>query len=240
MTQPFITRFEMDGPGDTGLADWDRIDPAGLAAGEPVQRGHVYHADEAAGYLAGVWDCTAQTEKMGPYAVDEFMFLLDGELVMVLPDGSEVLIEAGQGFVIPKGLECQWKQTGYLRKFFMILDAPVPASADNPSLHRIVVPDLAQTPNGIQGAVSVNRTDFMNAGGAMRVGVSHMNAVHIPERFVAENRLIHVLSGQLVLAAGDGVDTFDSGETAYVRQGGKVSWKTEAETRLLWSTYRQD
>ncbi len=241
MTQTaIITRFAEKGPDGTGLAEWDRIDPANLVSGQPVQRGHIYHQDEAAGYLVGVWDCTPQTEKMGPYAVDEFMLLLEGELVMGLPDGSEITIKAGQAFVIPKGFECQWRQTGYLRKFFMILDGPVPQAAENPSLHRIVVPDLKIVPDIGQGAVAVERTDFINADGSMRVGVSRWTAAQMPARKIAEHQLIHVLSGRLVLAAEGRDETFERGQTAYIRQGGKVGWQTEADTFLLWSSYAQD
>jgi uncharacterized cupin superfamily protein len=58
------------------------IDPADLVSGTPVQRG--YLCDEIGGYIAGVWDCTAQTAHMSAYEVDEFMYLLDGSLVMVM------------------------------------------------------------------------------------------------------------------------------------------------------------
>lgn len=235
-----IKRFAENGPEGIGLAEWDRIDPANLVSGEPVQRGHIYHDDAAAGYLVGVWDCTAQTEKMGPYAVDEFMLLLEGELVMGLPDGSEITVKAGQSFVIPKGFECQWRQTGYLRKFFMILDGPVSKAAENPSLHRIVVPDLKIAPNIGQGTVAVERTDFINANGSMRVGVSRWTAAHIPACNIAAHQLIHVLSGRLVLATGGCDETFERGQTAYIRQGGRVGWQTEADTCLLWSSYARD
>ena len=61
MATPRIICFEPDGPASTGLQEWEPIDPTGLQAGEPVQRGHIYHQDEAAGYMAGVWDCTPMT-----------------------------------------------------------------------------------------------------------------------------------------------------------------------------------
>ena len=57
MAAPRIIRFEPDGPASTGPQEWEPIDPAGLEAGEPAQRGHIYHHDEAAGYMAGVWGC---------------------------------------------------------------------------------------------------------------------------------------------------------------------------------------
>ena len=86
--------------------------------------------------MVGIWDCTAFTDQMMPYTVDEYMFFLEGELTMLLPNGTEIEIKAGDAFIIPKGFECQWKQTGFVRKIFMILDGEVP-NAGNASLKRL-------------------------------------------------------------------------------------------------------
>lgn len=231
-----VTRFSETGPEGIGLVEWERIDPAGLVSGEPVQRGHIYHENEAAGYLAGVWDCTAQTEQMAPYPVDEFMLLLEGSLVIGLPDGTDIPVNQGQAFIIPKGFKCQWKQTGYLRKFFMILDRPVPEAGCNPSLRRITVPDLSGT---LGEAVVADQVDFVNADGAMRAGVRHCAAANIPAQPLVANQLIHVLSGFLILDTGQGIEAFETGQTAYIRQGGTVGWQTGSRTRLLWSSFTQ-
>ena len=66
--------------------------------GNPVQRGHIYHQDESLGYMAGVWDCTANTGKFEPYAVHEFMFVLEGSVIMVLEDGAEITVNAGEPY----------------------------------------------------------------------------------------------------------------------------------------------
>lgn len=235
---PRVIRFSPNGPEATGLEEWEAIDPAGLVEGEPVQRGHIYHQNEEAGYLTGVWDCTAFTAQMGPYGEDEFMLLLEGSLVMGLPDGTEVTINEGDAFVIPKGLECQWKQPGYVRKFFMILDGPVPAEAENVSIRRITVPDLGGELAGAgQAAPEVTRTDFVNAAGTMRVGVRQCGAARFPSLQVRENQLIHVLEGSLTITMDGATEDFVPGETAYIRQETEIGWQTEEGTRLLFSIW---
>jgi len=230
-----VMEFEPHGPAGTGLVEWERIDPAGLVSGTPVQRGHIYHEDADAGYLAGVWDCTAQTEHMGPYPVDEFMLLLEGRLVMGLPDGTDIEIEAGDAFIIPKGFECQWKQPGYLRKVFMILDGPVPGDGDNPGLHRITMPDLA---GGLAaGGQITDRVDFINAAGTMQAGLRQCGAATIPGLPVQASQVLHVLSGRLTLGSGQGRRSFETGQTAYIRQGGTLHWQTAPDTRLLWCSH---
>ena len=74
-----VIRVEPNGPKITGLTPWDSMDPENLVEGTPVQRGHIYHENPDAGIMVGVWDCTAFTEHMAPYPVDEFMYLLEGD-----------------------------------------------------------------------------------------------------------------------------------------------------------------
>ena len=138
MTAPRIIRFGPFGPAETGLQVWEPIDPATLLSGAPVQRGHLYHEDATAGLMVGVWDCTPMTGKFEPYEVNEFMFLLEVSVTIVGENGDEVTVNAGEAFVIPKGLPCSWKQDGYIRKYFMIFDdasgrAPDDAPALNPT-----------------------------------------------------------------------------------------------------------
>src|SRR5688572_23513991 len=98
------------------------IPAAELVSGTPVQRGIEYFHDPKIGLTAGVWDCTAFTAKMGPYPVNEFMIVLEGAVTMVEANGRETTVSAGESFVIPKGLVCQWRQSGYIKKYYVIFD----------------------------------------------------------------------------------------------------------------------
>lgn len=230
-TNATILRVEPNGP--YGLEEWEKMDDANLVSGAPVQHGHLYHEIKNQGYSVGIWQCTAFTAQMMPYPVDEYMLLLEGELTMVLPNGQETEIKAGDAFVIPKGFECQWKQTGDVRKIFMILDGLSP-EAENASLNRITVPDIT-TPMGAD--VSVSRTDFLNASARMRVEVQDHGAVAQMSRSSFANELITVLEGSLQLYDGQQPHVFNKGDTAYLRQGGWVGWKTTAGTRLIVASF---
>jgi uncharacterized cupin superfamily protein len=226
-----ILRFDPNGPG--GLKVWEQMDYAGLVSGEPVQKGHIYDELVESGYLVGVWNCTAFTDRMMPYAVDEYMLLIEGGLTMVLPDGEQVEVSSGDAFVIPKGFECQWKQTGFVHKIFMILDGPVP-KAENASLRRITVPDLV-SPKGAE--LSMTRTDFLNAAGTMRVEVQDHGSVVQPSRTFDAYELITVLDGALQLDDGETVHSFNKGDTAYIHQGDTAGWQTTEGTRLIVASY---
>ncbi len=229
-------RIDPHAPDGTGLEPWDAIDPAELVSGSPVQRGTLCDEIAGAGYIAGVWDCTAQVAKPGPYEVDEFMYLLDGTVIMGLPDGSEVTVNAGEAFVIPKGLECQWKQPGYVRKIFMILDGPAAMPACNLSLARVSVPDLGPLPLP-EDAVTASRTDFVNAAGTMEVSLSQHAATTSAARTAPANEVICVLDGSLTLTHGETQEVHAKGAAVYLPQGCVTGWQTDEGTRLLISRY---
>jgi uncharacterized cupin superfamily protein len=117
MNDPKITRMEPHGPAGTGMVEWDPIDPKSIESGSPVQRGNLYFNDADLGLMAGVWDCTPFTGSMAPYDVNEFMSILEGSVTMVLADGTQETINAGESFVIPKGLVCRVHQKKTLLAF---------------------------------------------------------------------------------------------------------------------------
>ncbi|MFK7762411.1 MAG: cupin domain-containing protein [Roseobacter sp.] len=229
-----ILRFDPNGP--QGLEEWEQMDYASLASGEPVQHGHLYHEIADKGYMAGVWDCTAFTDQMMPYPVDEYMLFLKGDLTMILPDGQEIDIQAGDAFVIPKGFKCQWKQPGFVHKIFMILDGPVP-QAENTSLQRITVPDLSVPAEGAE--IAITRTDFLNAAGNMRVEFQRVGALSQPAITIDAHQIMTVLDGTLSLHDGNESHDFAKGDTAYVLQGGTVGWQSAAGTRLIVARFTE-
>lgn len=233
-TTATITRIERDGP--NGLEEWEQMDYASLDSGTPVQHGHLYHEVEDSGYMVGVWNCTAFVDKMMPYSVDEYMLFLSGDLTMIMPDGEEIKITAGDAFVIPKGLMCQWKQDGPVHKIFMILNGEIP-EAQNVSLTRITLPDLAALDASTSTDLISDRTDFINAAGNMRVGVQTYGAMSQPGFGIKDNQLITVLDGTLHLNDGEETHSFSAGQTAYIHQGGTVGWTTEAGTRTITASY---
>lgn len=219
----------------TGLTEWEPVDADSLVSGTPVQRGWFCAEDSDTGYMAGVWDCTEHVLKPGPYEVDEFMFLLEGTVVMVMPDGTEITINAGEAFMIPMGLECQWKMPTYVRKVFMIVSDPVPGEAANPALGRVTVPDLASPAAG--GPVETSETWFRNAAGRMTVEVRTHAGGHEVAAAATAHELLHVREGGLTLTGEGGELRLGPGETAYVTAGTRLARAYEPATRLIASTY---
>jgi len=234
-TSSGIVRVPHSDRAGTGLDDWEAMDPDSLVSGTPVQRGWLCDEDEAAGYLAGVWDCTAFVDRPGGYPVDEFMLLLEGSVVMRMPDGTVATVGPGEAFVIPKGLECQWEQPDYVRKIFMIVGDPVGEGADNPALSRITLPELAAPAD--TGPVETRRTWFENATGRMTVSVATHAGGQTTGAPAPAHELVHVLAGELALSSGGEETRLAAGETAYVRAGTMIARRHAPGTRLLTARY---
>ncbi len=49
-------------------------------------------------------------------------------------------VKAGTPFVIPKGYDCQWQQSGYLRKYYVISEHPEEEIPAAPAHEGIVIP----------------------------------------------------------------------------------------------------
>lgn len=231
------------------LEPWEEIPPQHLVSGTPRQRGHLYIDDKAHGLQAGVWDCTAMTAKMGPYSVDEFMLLLEGAVEIVLPDGRVTRVEAGQSFVIPKGLVCQWRQPGYVKKFFVILETPDKARDRNAAGLAVALPDpkaaLAPSagpkPEALLGGNPVQHTKvfFEDAGKRLTVGVWDTTAYHRKPIPFPRHELMCLLEGQVtVTGPGGKAQTFKAGESFFVPHAAVTDFKVDGYLKKIFAIYQ--
>jgi len=133
-----IIRFDPEGPPGQGLRPVVEITPGMVQEGSASELCHNYYTSPSGVLTAGVWRCTPHALKFGPYPVDEFMLVLDGSVSIVHEDGHEEIFRAGDAYVIPKGLPCQWKQTESIHKIYVILDDPKSPIPDEPVSKRAI------------------------------------------------------------------------------------------------------
>jgi len=114
----------------------------------PVQNSHDDYSNDELGLYVGVWDTTDMIEAPGPYACDEFMWLIEGTAeIKNCSTGAMEQVHAGEAFIIPKGYNCQWHQKGYLKKFYVISENPNETIPDKPSFEGIIIPTDKSKPN---------------------------------------------------------------------------------------------
>ncbi len=244
-----VIQFENNGPVDSGLVLWDPIPAESVTDGSPVQHGHTYFNDSTGTLSAGVWTCTPFTAKLTPYAVNEFMYVLEGSVTIIDADGHEETIRAGESFVVPKGMPSIWKQTQNIRKFYVIFDDPSGQSPENPSRLSVrrLDPATTMTPAREQdesryiGAVPEQHLYpvFTDMTGQMTVGIWDTTEMHTKPLPFARNELMHLLEGNVTITNGDGMArTFSAGDTFLVPQGMTYQWDSEGYVKKIFCIFQ--
>lgn len=247
MTVPQITRFEPRGPAGTGMPRLEDIPAELLIAGEPVQHGHGYLEVPEIGLSAGVWDCTAMTTRTGSYPVNEFMLVLEGGVTIAEPNGRETTISAGQSFILPKGLECSWKQAGYMRKFYVIFDDASGMAAADPASLSVILPDprarlapIEVDPAPIVGPLPTQHLRSWHTDPTGQWSVGTWDATPYTRKVAPSNRyeLMHLLEGSVTLEDGQGnAQTFRAGDTFLVPFGAPNGWRSTEYVRKFYCSF---
>lgn len=220
----------------------DQLASEGFASAPPVQHTHIYFEDQDQGLYIGVWDTTDMVEAGGPYACDEFMWLLEGEAAIKNNStGAVEKAKAGEAFIIPKGYDCQWHQKGYLRKFFVISEHPDEAIPDQPTVEGIVIPKAEdpmqpQTEHQpfllTQGAsIPQQSICYRDASDSFRAGTWQSEPFESAQQALPHSEFGYVQQGSLRLIdqAGE-AHTFDTGEAFFIPQG--VQCRAQANERV--------
>ena len=216
----------------------------------PAQHNHCYYEDAAIGLYIGVWDTTDMVSKPAPYAYDEFMVLLEGQAgIHNIKTGEREIVNAGEVIVIPHGYDCQWRQKGYLRKFYVRSKHPNEITPIEPTCEGLIniskvhqgVPASTDSTSNIK--VNVSGDSFiMKAGQTVKKGQhlyqSHrgnfFSGIWQSEQFETQqqafprNEFIYIESGELVCIDQDNqAHRFSKGDACFIPQGTICHWRVD-------------
>jgi uncharacterized cupin superfamily protein len=119
MTRPI--KFSSTGPeGWMGAADGP-LETAKLISGSPMGRDHAYFQRPEPKIKAGIWRSSPYTEWYDAYPCDEFMYVLDGYVILENDDFREKY-EKGDAFLVPKGFRGYWRQPVAMLKYYIMID----------------------------------------------------------------------------------------------------------------------
>ncbi|MCP4336158.1 MAG: DUF861 domain-containing protein [Gammaproteobacteria bacterium] len=100
----------------------ESTEPLVIVGEKPLQHDNILFTNDAGNMFVGMWDSTAFDSKMRPFPWHEMVQLLEGQVTITEADGSEQQFEAGDAFFIPMGTVCKWQTSGYVKKFYSILE----------------------------------------------------------------------------------------------------------------------
>jgi len=104
------------------MAVLEETDPFIIEGDKPTQRDYNYFTNDAEDMFVGLWDSTPFESMMAPFPCHEFVHLLEGEIVITEEDGTVNRFVKGDTFFVPKGTICSWKATGYVKKYYAMVD----------------------------------------------------------------------------------------------------------------------
>ena len=205
----------------------DKLDAAEFTSEVPVQHSHSSYEDDKIGLYIGLWDTEAMTEAGGPYSCDEFMWLIEGSCGIRNNRTGEVeVVSAGMPFIIPKGYDCQWQQSVYLRKFYVISEHPKEDVPAVPAHEGIIIPtaDAAMTevvdggPFAIKsGAKPQQNICYEDTTGRFRSGTWASAAFESEQRPFPYHQFAYVEDGSITVTDAEGaVEVFNKGDAFFI------------------------
>ncbi|MBI2718396.1 MAG: DUF861 domain-containing protein [Rhizobiales bacterium] len=119
MTKPI--RFSATGPKGWMEAADVALETAKLIEGQPLGQDHVYFRRDRPGVRAGIWRSTPYTEWYDSYPCDEFMYVIEGHVILE-GEGFSERFGAGEAFLLPRGYRGFWRQPVAMLKYYVIVE----------------------------------------------------------------------------------------------------------------------
>ncbi len=236
-----IIHLEPAGPKDSGLVPLD-LDPADFQSDLPEQCWHIYYENAELGLTVGVWTTTPMQETFGPYPGDEFMRVLEGNIVIVDEAGNETIVKEGETFLVRSGASVSWKQDGFCRKFFMTYlppEKPLPelntASGNVLVLRAADLEDRLKSSKSKSGVLQSDAAIFTNHNDKMSAGMWETDTFETAMEPFETHEFAQMLSGNVTITEASGTKhQFGSGDCFFVPAGTVCSWKADAPFRKFY------
>jgi uncharacterized cupin superfamily protein len=228
------------------LQRWPDYPAADIRSGTRANFGRMAFEDKATGLSVGVWQQDANETNWLDYPIDEFMIVLEGEVVIEEED-RRTTIGAGESFVIPKGLRCRWTQKGRVRKIFMILESDAVPKGTDRHVIKINTEGALERSDPPANAVLLScpppqqhaREDYATPGDAFTVGV--WSTTPYTRKVIPFPRfeLMHILQGTVTMSDGQGRhEIISAGETIFVPMGASNGWQSHGELKKIFCIYQ--
>lgn len=202
----------------------------------PTQHSHSYYENDELGLYIGVWDTTDMVETAAPYGCDEFMVLLEGQATIKNNQTDELeTIVAGESFVIPKGYNCQWQQTGYLRKFYVISEHPDENIPTKPTVESVVYITDNETAFTATSDGFEKKELYIDQHQRFSSGIWRCKTLTTELAPFPDNEFLLINQGSLTCLDENNVaQTFNAGDALFIPQGTVCAWQVTTNVSLTY------
>jgi uncharacterized cupin superfamily protein len=225
-----------------------------IGAGTPLERSReLYRSSDGRLAVAVSWTDPLSLEcRAAP--MDEFVYLLDGEVEIAGVTGGRQVFRPGDAFVVPHGFSGQWRQRSSVRKV-VVSYAPVPSahpaaigsSAAVIGIDRHLLDGADWTP--VQEAPSARLTygnqpkyrsavAFTSSDGRLVVDVSSYEVMRLATSEWPIDEFMYFLEGEVEIrdAAGHG-GVYGPGDSITTPQGWTGIWKQASPVTKIAVSY---
>lgn len=205
-----------------------------LAAGRVIN----FH-DPVQGYVAGSSASTGANLLIEAFPWVELVVIEAGE-VRLQGEGFDLLLTAGDCFVLPRGVNMRWQHRGQLRRLFMAFPG-LSASTGMPGAPIRI--DLSQPlPSANPPAANVLLTatpkawsETLFSAGNLRIGLWQCEAYARKQVEPSYSELMFILEGSVTLQAEQGdIHHVRAGETVIVPKRATNAWISEETVRKVF------
>ena len=231
---------------DVALEPFPLFPETEISAGARDSNGKILFHDSTLWVTVGVWESEANLGRWMHWPVDEFMVIVAGEVVIVEED-RETVVQAGESFFIPKGRRCIWNQSGYARKYMLMVDdgtnpvASLPVVKVDPDASLTVAPPLPAEILLSAAPVQRDSTLFRNQAGCLTGGVWESTAYSRRLIDFPRHEMMHLLDGSMTLTDGNGdSQTIMAGETVFLPMGTPNAWVSSATVRKVYCSVQPE
>ncbi len=248
MNKKNIIRLEPNGPADKGLIQ-DELNLDDFQSQLPVQSTYEYYDDEKTGLYVGVWETSEMQENFQPYEMDEFMWILEGQVAMIDKNNKETIVKSKEVFVIPKGYPCSWKQIGYLKKYYMIYENPNSEGHEIPAANGIIIPRAdapmeevrAFHPFVIKGELPVQKNNrcYLDTTGQLSVGTWESTPFESELLPFPGSEMGIMIEGTVIISDDKGIEhNFTKDDAFFIPEGTVCRWKALEPVRMFYSIFQ--
>jgi uncharacterized cupin superfamily protein len=192
-----------------------------------------HYENKALGLSVGVSSSTDEIGSAEPYRCDEFMFIIEGRVNLRNKNtGQSDTFMAGESIVIPRGYNCQWRQQGFLRKFYVIYNPP--ERLENHVTERVVSIDensdtlWKTTSDGHRKKILYQNQNQLFTSGVWQSKAFITGLIDFPY-----NEFILIDKGNLICTDEKGeAHYFSRGDALFIPQGTSCSWEVKTKVSI--------
>lgn len=115
-----VIKIGRDGVGAAALEKCSVVPPEAVLSGKPDEQGAVHFERPDGALVIGTWEATPYAEMLVYPNGTEYSVILSGKVAITNPDGSVETFSAGEGYILPAGVEVRFEVLETMRKTYVL------------------------------------------------------------------------------------------------------------------------